>query len=60
VQLKSVFANRKHRPEREAVTSGKLLVGLSLTSVKGGSVHHNLESDTCDSFSLLKGTGIPR
>jgi hypothetical protein len=42
------------------VTSSKLLVGLSLTGVKGGSVHDNVESSTCDSFSLLKGAGIPR
>jgi hypothetical protein len=60
MQLKSVFANGQHRPEREAVTISKPLIGFSLTQVKGGTVHDNLEACTCNSFGLFQCAGIQR
>jgi hypothetical protein len=58
--LSPVFSDRQYRFERETVTTSKLLIGLSLTCVKAGTVYDNLEASTGDSFGLLKGAGIKR
>jgi hypothetical protein len=42
------------------VTVSKFLIVSSLTSIKTGTIHHNLEASASDTFRLLKGAGIPR
>lgn len=58
--LNPTFSNRQHRLERKPVTTSKLLIGLSLTRVKGDTVDDNIETSTCNGFGLLKGSRILR